>query len=365
MRQLSRIVTAILIFLVSPIVGTRAKHSIRFNGLGAAADQHHRRVPSSRRSTSGPDRNRHVVGLRGRRGRHTGVAGNADRHARRPRPLLAPARCLTSRRHPGRRLRLQSRAVARHPVRASRRSRRPARPSDQRAVCDPRRRRRHARWTAGVRLCWSRPTPGTSDQPRRGTVRMPRWQLRPTCCPARPGLSSPSTSTPPTSAPPPSSRAGGLVGRRHRHPVRQPARPLHQHQWRHAPGFAVQNLGNTNTSYSGMLFYDQNNALGQFQGFNNVTHEYRINNIARVTPGGAFNGSINFMLGGSVEVSRRAQRQHRHRHHRAVGAPRSQQCGARRAREHVDDQFHELCRALLPGEAIAEARPARPRPCRR
>ena len=39
--------------------------------------------------------------------------------------------------------------------------------------------------------------------------------------------------------------------------------------------------------------------LGQFQGFNNVTHEYRINNIARVTPGGAYNGSINFMLGGA------------------------------------------------------------------
>ena len=39
-----------------------------------------------------------------------------------------------------------------------------------------------------------------------------------------------------------------------------------------------------------MLFYDQNGALGQFQGFNNVTHEYRINNIAA-------NGSINFMLG--------------------------------------------------------------------
>ena len=57
-------------------------------------------------------------------------------------------------------------------------------------------------------------------------------------------------------------------------------------------GVAVQNLGNTPTSYSGMLFYDQNGALGQFQGFNNVTHEYRINNIA---PG----GTINFMLGSS------------------------------------------------------------------
>jgi hypothetical protein len=57
-------------------------------------------------------------------------------------------------------------------------------------------------------------------------------------------------------------------------------------------GLAVQNLGNTAASYSGMLFYDQNGALGQFQGFNNVTHEYRINNIAS-------GGSINFMLGGT------------------------------------------------------------------
>ncbi len=55
-------------------------------------------------------------------------------------------------------------------------------------------------------------------------------------------------------------------------------------------GYAVQNLGNTATSYSGMLFYDQNGALGQFQGFNNSTHEYRINNIAS-------GGSINFMTG--------------------------------------------------------------------
>jgi endosialidase-like protein len=62
-------------------------------------------------------------------------------------------------------------------------------------------------------------------------------------------------------------------------------------------GFAVQNLGNTATSYSGMLFYDQNNQLGQFQGFNNGTHEYRINNIART--GGQFDGSINFMIGSS------------------------------------------------------------------
>jgi len=54
-------------------------------------------------------------------------------------------------------------------------------------------------------------------------------------------------------------------------------------------GLAVQNLGNTATSYSGMLFYDHLGNLGQFQGFNNITKEYRINNIA-------LNGSINFML---------------------------------------------------------------------
>ena len=55
-------------------------------------------------------------------------------------------------------------------------------------------------------------------------------------------------------------------------------------------GYAVQNLSATPTSYSGMLFYDQNGVLGQFQGFNNTTHEYRINNIAT-------GESINFMLG--------------------------------------------------------------------
>lgn len=58
-------------------------------------------------------------------------------------------------------------------------------------------------------------------------------------------------------------------------------------------GLAVQNLSGAPNAYSGMLFYDQNGALGQFQGFNNTTHEYRINNIAS-------GGSINFMLGTSV-----------------------------------------------------------------
>jgi hypothetical protein len=56
-------------------------------------------------------------------------------------------------------------------------------------------------------------------------------------------------------------------------------------------GYAVQNLGNSATAYSGMLFYDHTGALRQFQGYNNSTGEYRINNISPTA-------SINFMLGG-------------------------------------------------------------------
>ena len=57
-------------------------------------------------------------------------------------------------------------------------------------------------------------------------------------------------------------------------------------------GYAVQNLGATAASYSGNLFYDQAGATSLFQGFNNSTHEYRINNVAS-------SGSINFMIGSS------------------------------------------------------------------
>jgi hypothetical protein len=53
-------------------------------------------------------------------------------------------------------------------------------------------------------------------------------------------------------------------------------------------GYAVQNLGGTSGSYSGMLFYDHTGALRQFQGYNNGTGEYRINNISP-------SASINFM----------------------------------------------------------------------
>jgi hypothetical protein len=60
-------------------------------------------------------------------------------------------------------------------------------------------------------------------------------------------------------------------------------------------GLAVQNLANGANSYSGMLFYDNAGAVAQFQGFNNSTHEYRINNISS-------GGSTTFMLAGTPVV---------------------------------------------------------------
>jgi len=66
-------------------------------------------------------------------------------------------------------------------------------------------------------------------------------------------------------------------------------------------GLAVQNLGGTAASYSGMLFYDHLGQLVQFQGFNNATHEYRINNIAR-NGAAVFDGSINFLTGSTSRL---------------------------------------------------------------
>ncbi len=60
-------------------------------------------------------------------------------------------------------------------------------------------------------------------------------------------------------------------------------------------GYAVQNLSSAVNAYSGMLFYDQAGATAQFQGFNNSTHEYRINNVAS-------GGAINFMIGSSSKL---------------------------------------------------------------
>jgi hypothetical protein len=61
-------------------------------------------------------------------------------------------------------------------------------------------------------------------------------------------------------------------------------------------GISVRNNAGNGAAYSGMLFYDHNGALAQFQGFNNVTHEYRINNVAR-NAASSFDGSINFLIG--------------------------------------------------------------------
>lgn len=55
-------------------------------------------------------------------------------------------------------------------------------------------------------------------------------------------------------------------------------------------GYSVQNLSGAANAYSGMLFYDQDGTLGLFQGYNNATHEYRINNVGS-------GGSISFRIG--------------------------------------------------------------------
>jgi hypothetical protein len=60
-------------------------------------------------------------------------------------------------------------------------------------------------------------------------------------------------------------------------------------------GLAVQNMSGAASAYSGMLFYDHTGALAQFQGFNNSTKEYRINNIAA-------GGAITFMLAGTARL---------------------------------------------------------------
>ena len=93
--------------------------------------------------------------------------------------------------------------------------------------------------------------------------------------------------------------ANGMVGVGTTTPLDYVHVAVHRPRWRHDGVGRAEPREYRNARTPGMLFYDQNGALGQFQGFNNVTHEYRINNIARVSPGGAFNGSINFMLGGA------------------------------------------------------------------
>ncbi len=55
-------------------------------------------------------------------------------------------------------------------------------------------------------------------------------------------------------------------------------------------GLALQNTNGSATSYSGALMYDHLGATAVFQGFNNNTKEYRINNVAS-------GGTINFLQG--------------------------------------------------------------------
>jgi hypothetical protein len=64
----------------------------------------------------------------------------------------------------------------------------------------------------------------------------------------------------------------------------------------------VQNLSGSANAASGMLFYDQNGALGQFQGFNNSNHAYVINNIAK-NASNQFDGSIDFLIGSSPSLT--------------------------------------------------------------
>jgi hypothetical protein len=67
-------------------------------------------------------------------------------------------------------------------------------------------------------------------------------------------------------------------------------------------GLAVQNLSGNANAASGMLFYDQNGALAQFQGFNNTSHVYAINNIAK-NGSNQFDGSIHFLIGYAPRLS--------------------------------------------------------------
>jgi len=66
-------------------------------------------------------------------------------------------------------------------------------------------------------------------------------------------------------------------------------------------GLAVQNFSSSANAASGMLFFDQNGALGQFQGFNNTNHAYVINNIAK-NGSSQFDGSINFLIGSTSKL---------------------------------------------------------------
>ena len=66
-------------------------------------------------------------------------------------------------------------------------------------------------------------------------------------------------------------------------------------------GLALQNMSNTASAASGMLFFDHNGVLTQFQGFNNSNHAYVINNIAK-NGTNQFDGSYNFLIGSTSRL---------------------------------------------------------------
>ncbi len=184
------------------------------------------------------------------------------------------------------------------------------------------------------------------------------------CCPA-PSTFSPSTRTAPTSARRACSRPSGAVGMGTTTPLDR-LHVRYDNNTGQFTGFAVQNTNGGALAYSGMLFYDHTNALTQFQGYNNSTHEYRINNIARVSPGGAFNGTINFMIGGTSRFfAESVRRRHRHDLSRRPRT-RSQQCAERSRlclylRVYVRQQHlrRELCWQIKRGALRARRRPCR------
>ena len=320
MRVIASVATLAIVFAIAPAAGpARASRAVHRRCPRPAAGQCDRRVSTGGRPAAAGRHRRHAADLRGPTRRHAALAGNAECRARQERPLLAAAGRGAGRRDPARGVYVRGRAVA------------------GAALC-----RRSAKWRGRARgspACRTRCN-RRMPIPSAGTRRRPTNWRRPATADGHPANATASTAADGAVEQRAAQRdhrrrpaghhecarqvcqrrrcgqLGGVrIGRpgrdQHHRARRRAARPLHQYG-RRLTGLAVQNLGNTATSYSGMLFYDQNGALGQFQGFNNVTHEYRINNIASSPR------SINFMTGSTVALPRRSQRQHRHRHDRAM-----------------------------------------------
>ena len=212
-------------------------------------------------------------------------------------PLRAAARRDPGGRHSRCGVWHRRRQVAGHRVRARRRSRRAARPDHQRPVCAARR-PMPTRSAAGPppRTC-SRRAPA-APRTRRAAADEAGGVTADVVLPGTPNFLAKYVNGADVGNSGVFEAADGAVGMG----TTTPFDRLHVRYTNTTgefTGLAVQNLNGGAFAYSGMLFYDHTGALAQFQGFNNATHEYRINNIARVSPGGAFNGSINFMLGGA------------------------------------------------------------------